>query len=614
MRAVIGGGIFAQSPEMSAMAEPRLPPPPQWADDLSPISASDWSFDRAAHLLERAGFGGTPEDVARLAAMSPQAAVATLVDYDAIANDHLAPFEHSDVWDPSLRDFPVSRVAATERAQKTGEAMGVRIKPAGERRLQPVVDRFFYWLRATVLETRRLAHWWADRMVATNRPLQEKMALFWHGHFATGEEKIRDYRKMEQQLALFHRHATGSFRELLVDVARDPAMLAYLDAAQNVKGAPNENFAREVMELFTMGVGHYTERDIREAARAFTGWIDDDLAFRLDADKHDNGQKSFLGRTGNFDGVDILSSILEQKVTAEFIAGKLYRFFVREELAEPLQARLGAILRDNNYEIAPLLRTLFLSRDFYSAPSFGTRIKGPVELIVSTYRKLGVKRLPGIPDLNVVSRELGQILLNPPTVAGWAQGRTWITPGLLLARGNFARDVLFPDLINFTDPNFNPGREVRRVNDRILAGMEIAVATIEDGPAEGGGGMGGMEGGEKTMANVIASAEDFNTRYGSLVGWQEAMRRVKPIPRSAAQFELAAMVLGANAKTTSDAIDHLLVRLLRVPVDTEVRRVLIELFERELGTSDLTLAATYLERPLRLVAHLIMSSPQYQLC
>jgi uncharacterized protein (DUF1800 family) len=614
MRGVIGGEISAPSPEMSAMAEPPLSPPPQWADDLSPISASDWSFDRAAHLLERAGFGGTPEDIARLAAMSPQAAVAALVDYHAIANDHLAPFERSDVWDPSLRDFPVSRVAATERAQKTGEAMGVRIKPAGERRLQPVVDRFFYWLRATVLETRRLAHWWADRMVATNRPLQEKMALFWHGHFATGEEKIRDFRKMEQQLALFHRRATGSFRELLVDVARDPAMLAYLDAAQNVKGAPNENFAREVMELFTMGVGQYTERDIREAARAFTGWIDDDLAFKLDADKHDDGQKTFLGRTGNLDGVDILTSILQQRVTAEFIAGKLYRYFVREELSEPLQAKLGALLRDNDYEIAPLLRTLFLSRDFYSAPSAGTRIKGPIELIVSTYRKLGVKRLPGIPDLNVVSRELGQILLNPPTVAGWAQGRTWITPGLLLARGNFARDVLFPDLINFTDPNLNPGREVRRVNDRILAGMEIAVATIEDGPGEGGGGMGGMEGGEKTMANVIASAEDFNTRYGSLVGWQEAMRRVKPIPRSAAQFDLAAMVLGANAKTTSDAVDHLLTRLLRVPVDTEVRRVLIELFERELGTSDITLAATYLERPLRLVAHLVMSSPQYQLC
>ena len=378
------------------------------------------------------------------------------------------------MWDPGLRDFPPSRPAATRRAESTGEAMGVKVKPAGERRLQPVVDRFFYWLRATNLETRRLANWWADRMVATQRPLEEKMALFWHGHFATGEEKVRDYRKMEQQLALFHRQATGNFRELLVDVARDPAMLVFLDAAENVKGAPNENFAREVMELFTMGVGNYTEQDIREAARAFTGWIDDDLAFKVDPAKHDDGPKTFLGRTGNFDGVDILKIILEQPVTAEYIAGKLYRFFVRDDLSPALQARLGAVLRDNDYEIAPLLRThVPVEAISTAAPSFGTRIKGPVELMVSTYRKLGVKRLAGIPDLYVVSRELGQVLLNPPTVAGWAQGRSWITPGLLLARGNFARDVLFPDIINFIDPNFNPGGEIKRVNDRILAGMDI---------------------------------------------------------------------------------------------------------------------------------------------
>src|SRR5215470_7971220 len=362
-----------------------VPPPASWANDLAPIADGDWSYDRAAHLMDRAGFGATPEEVARLAAMTPEQAVASLLDYRAIPNDHLGPFDPSGVWDPSLRDFPPSRPAATERAEKTGESLGMRVKPAGERRLQPVVDRFFYWLRATVLETRRLAHWWADRMVATNRPLEEKMALFWHGHFATGEEKIRDYRKMEQQLALFHRRATGSFRELLVDVARDPAMLAYLDAAQNVKGAPNENFAREVMELFTMGVGHYTERDIREGARAFTGWIDDDLDFKVDPAKHDDGEKTFLGRTGRFDGVDILNIILEQKITAEYIAGKLYKFFVREDISPPLQTKLGALLRDNDYQVAPLLRTLFLSRDFYSAPSFGTRIKGPIELIVSTY-------------------------------------------------------------------------------------------------------------------------------------------------------------------------------------------------------------------------------------
>jgi hypothetical protein len=591
------------------------PRPADWAGDLSPIAPADWSFDLAGHLIDRAGFGGTPEEVARLADMTHTQAVAELLDYQFVPNDHLEPFEHSGLWDPTLRDFPPSRVAATDRAERTGEAMGVRVKPAGERRLQPVVDRFFYWLRATLLETRRLAHWWADRMVATNRPLEEKMALFWHGHFATGEEKIRDYRKMVQQLALFHRRAAGNFRDLLLDVARDPAMLAYLDAGQNVKGAPNENFAREVMELFTMGVGHYSEHDVREAARAFTGWIDDDLTFKVDPTKHDEGSKTFLGRTGNFDGIDILGIILDQKVTAEFIAGKVYRYFVREELSDDLQARLGAVLHDNDYEVAPLLRVIFLSKDFYSAPSFGTRIKGPVELIVSTYRKLGVKRLPGIPDFYTVSRELGQILLNPPTVAGWAQGRAWITPGLLLARGNFARDLLFPDIINFVDPNFNPGSELKRVNDRILAGLDIGAATIErsgEGGAGDGGGMVG--GGEMTMANVIAGAEDFNTRYASLVGWQEAVRRLKPLLRAPPQFDLSAAVLAAGAKTAAEAVDHLLVRLLRVPVDDEVRMTLAAFLEHQLGTSDLERGSTYLDRPLRLVTHLIMSSPNFQLC
>ena len=438
--------------------------PAAWVDHLSPIGPQDWNYDRAAHLLERAGFGGTPEEIERLAAMTPQQAVDYLVDYKKLDNSFLKPFEQSDIYDPSLKDFPVSRVAATQQAEKTGQSMGVAVKPQGDRRLQPVVNRFFYWLRATVLETRRIGQWWANRMVATNRPLEEKMALFWHGHFATGEEKIRDYRKMLVQLDLLRNNATGNFRDLLVGVAKDPAMLIFLDAGQNVKGAPNENFGREVMELFTMGVGNYTEKDIREAARAFTGWTNDDLTFKVEAAKHDDGPKTFLGRTGNFDGVDILNIILDQKVTGNYIAGKLYRFFAREELSPATQEKLGAAFRDGKYEIAPLLKTVFLSKDFYSQPSVGTRIKGPVELLVSTYRKLGVKEMPGVPDLHIVSRELGQTLLNPPTVAGWAQGRAWITPGLLLARGNLARDILFPDMISFSDPNGDPDRKSTRLN------------------------------------------------------------------------------------------------------------------------------------------------------
>src|SRR5207248_2387869 len=236
-----------------------------------------------------------------------------------------------------------------DRALATGVSMGVERKPAGKRPLQPVSDRFFYWLRATMLETRRLGYWWAGRMLQTTHPLEEKMALLWHGHFAAHENKVRDYRKMLQQIALFEKAATGNIRDLAIRVAQNPAKLYFLDAQYNVKGAANENFAREVMELFTMGVGNYSEKDVREGARAFTGWYFDDLSFKIDAAKHDDGPKTSLGRSGNFDGGDALKIIFEQPVTAEYLAGKSYRFLVRDDLSQELKKKLGAILRDSGY-------------------------------------------------------------------------------------------------------------------------------------------------------------------------------------------------------------------------------------------------------------------------
>ena len=588
--------------------------PAAWVEDLGAIGDADWSYARARHLLDRAGFGGTPDDIARLARMTPQAAVRSLVDYRSLDNSRLSPFDHSGVYDPTLTPFPATRPAATTLAVETGMAMGVAVKPSGTRKLQPVANRFFYWLRASTLETRRVANWWADRMVATERPLEEKMALFWHGHFACGGDKVRDYRKMLGQVMLFQQHATGNFRGLLHAVARNPAMLVFLDAGQNVKGAPNENFGREVMELFTMGVGNYSERDIREAARAFTGWRDDDLTFHMDAAKHDDGEKSFLGRTGRFDGAEILDIILEQKVTGNYIAGKLYRFLVREDLSPAFQERLGGLLRDNDYEIAPFLQTIFLSRDFYSQPAVGTHIKGPVELIVSTYRRLGLKALPGVPDFNTASTKLGQVLLNPPTVAGWAQGRAWITPGTLLARGNFARDVVLPDMIDFVDPNLVPDPQVRRVNARILSGMDITAATSErDSGGKAEASMDKSMSGTRAMANLLSDQEEFNTHYASLKGWEEAVRKIKPILRVPAQFDLTELVFAEQAKTTADAVDVISRRFLSVPIDDEARSATIAFLDEQIGTDDLARARSYLEEPLRLVAHLIMSAPEYQL-
>lgn len=574
---------------------------PHWQDDLQPLSANDWNRERAAHLLERAGFGATPEEVTRFAAMTPSQAVRHLVRYQKIKQS-LPPFEPSDSFDPGLDPFAVSRPAATDLARDKGEALGVKVKPAGNRRMQQVADRFLYWLRASKLETQRLAYWWANRMLVTQRPLEEKMALFWHGHFATSEEKVRDFRKMHQQNELFRAQATGNFRTLLIAVARDPAMLAYLDAAVNVKGAPNENFAREIMELFTMGVGNYSELDIREAARAFTGWNYQGVKFVLNPALHDNDAKTVLGRTGNFDGVQVIDIILAQPVTSEFVAGKIYQYFVREELSPALRTQLGKLLRDANYEVAPFLETVFLSRDFYSDASVATRIKPPVELVISTYRKMGLKDVPGIPDFNELTDAMGQKLLFPPNVAGWAQGRSWITPGLLLLRGNFVYDTVFP-AIDFVANDRVPNEryQILSVAEKLSMGADVTTATKPEG---------------KDLTSMSMQAdrdEDFNTRLASYHAWRKAIEKVKPIARTTAQLNLSAMVRAAGCKTARDAVNHLLARFISVPVDAGQRDQMIAMLEADLGTADLTLADTYMEDALRNALHVILSLPAYQL-
>jgi len=576
--------------------------PVAWQNDLTAISSSDWNTEFAAHLLERAGFGGTPEQIEALAKLTPAQAVARMVRFEGITGSDLPPFDESGVHDPGLEPFPPSRPAVTDMAKEKGEALGIKVKPSGNRRLQPIVDEFFYWLRASALETNRVAYWWANRMVASPRPLQEKMALFWHGHFASNEAKVRDYRKLLAQLELFQKQGLGNFRDLTVAVAQGPAMLTFLDAGVNIKGASNENFAREIMELFTMGVGHYTEKDIREAARAFTGWNYVDMKFVVNKEQHDDGEKTFLGKTGRFDGVDVIDIIMQQQATADFIAGKIYRYFVREDLPPELQAKLGSVLRENHYQIAPLLEKIFLSRDFYSPASVGTQIKGPVQLAVSTYRKLGLKSLPGVPDFNQATGALGQQLFAPPTVAGWAGGQSWITPGLLLERGNFARDILFPDISFLPPDRYTGGGEIRRVAERIRQGMDISTATKDEGKSE--------------MAESNKNAdrdEDFNTRYGSFRGSQMAVERVKPIPRDIAQIHLTRMVLDAKLQNTTQIVDYLIHRFMRVPPGDDVRRMLIAFLNKDLGTTEVSVAQTYMEESLRLTLHLIMSQPEYQL-
>ena len=601
----IAVALFLAGPSLSANNPDWSPGPDSWKGDLTPITAADWNYDRAAHLLERAGFSGSPEEIQKLADMTPEEAVRSLVYYDSVANDHMPPFEHSGLWDEGLLHFPPSRPAATELAERRGAGMGVRLKPEFvNRHMQPVSDRFFYWLRATRLETRRVGYWWAERMLDTNRPLEEKMALFWHGHFATAEGKVRDYRKMLLQIETFERHATGNFRDLTVAVAQDPAMLYYLDAGVNVKGAANENFAREVMELFTMGVGNYSEMDVREAARAFTGWNFENLDFVINPALHDDEEKTFLGRTGNFDGVEVIDIIMEQPVTAEYIGSKIYRFFVREDISPELTQEIASIFRDNDYELRPLLTTMFLSRDFYSSATYGAHIKGPVEHVITMLNHLGAEDVPGIPDFNSTTIALGQHLLNPPSVAGWAQGKSWITPALIQERANVAFDYLFPNITTFRDPNFLGGYGYAgEVGERLRRGYDFMSATALDDP------------GAMSMFDMAARERDekFNTRISTYVGYEQAMRKLIPTPRGGARIDLTQMIVDSGSTTTEEAVDYLLGRFVRVPVSSDVRASLIEFLTDELGTADIDRARTYMEDPLRMVSHLIMSTPEYQI-
>jgi len=585
-----------------ATRTPWSPGPPAWKDDLTPIGVADWNYDRAAHLLTHAGFGGTPAEIQRLADAGLERAVRSLVNYETVPNPKMQPFVESGLWDPSLNGFPESRPEATDRAEKQGRSMGVDNKPAGNRPVQPASDRFFYWLRATMLETRRLGYWWANRMLQTTHPVEQKMALLWHGHFATHENKVRDYRKMLQQIDLFERGATGNLRDLTIKVAQNPAMLYFLDAQYNVKGAPNENFAREVMELFTMGVGNYTEKDVRECARAFTGWYFDNLTFKIDPAKHDAGTKTFLGRTGAFDGVDVLKIIFEQPVTADYLAGKIYRFLVREELSPELRKALGAVLRSHDYEVKPLLAVIFSSKDFYSQASYGGHIKGPIEHMVAMMKQLGADSMPGVPDFNQSTIAMGQHLLNPPSVAGWAGGKAWITPGLLIARGNVARDVLIPDMTGFRDWNFSAGSD-DILGRRLRDGYDVGAVTAVNDPSN-------MSAFDRV---ALERDERFNTRISGYIGWEQAARKLIPTPRQAAGFDLTKMVLESGATTTGEAVDYLTWRLLRVPAAKEMRDALVSFLTKELGTDSIDRAKTYMEDALRMTAHLVMSTPEYQI-
>jgi uncharacterized protein (DUF1800 family) len=280
-----------------------------------------------------------------------------------------------------------------------------------------------------------LRAWWLREMLVTPSPLTERMTLFWHNHFATSQQKVRADRLMYRQNVLLRREALGNFATLLHAVAKDPAMLVYLDNAGSRRQAPNENFAREVMELFTLGEGNYGERDIKEAARAFTGWsIDRDSGeYKYRPFFHDGGEKTVLGKTGRLDGDEVIDILLARPETARFIAAKAWREFVSPAPDAREVGRWAAVFRDSRYEVKPLLRAVFLSDAFWSADNRASLIKSPVDVVVGTMRTFDIRPF----DLRAAvfaCAALGQNPFSPPNVKGWPGGEAWINSATLLGR------------------------------------------------------------------------------------------------------------------------------------------------------------------------------------
>jgi uncharacterized protein (DUF1800 family) len=361
----------------------------------------------ARHLLARTGFGPATTDIQRYAALDRAQAVDRLLA-DARTESTLPP--------PVFTDTAVT--------------------PGPGRTLTPEERRAFG--REQNEHTQALRGWWIAEMVATPSPLMERMTLFWHNHFVSSQQKVRLARLMYAQNATFRANALGNFATLLHAVARDPAMVIYLDSVQNRKGVPNENFAREVMELFTLGEGHYTEQDVKEAARAFTGWSYARAAssFVERPRLHDDGEKVIFGRRGNFDGDDVLDLILARPETARFVVAKLWREFVSPEPDAAAVARIADHLRNARYDLKVAMRDLLLDPAFWAPANRGTLVKSPVEVVVGTLRALDVRPDAGLP-FALAAAGMSQLLFAPPNVKGWPGGDTWINSSTLLARKQF---------------------------------------------------------------------------------------------------------------------------------------------------------------------------------
>ncbi len=456
--------------------------------------------DNARHLLNRTGFAATDADIAAFAKLSRGEAAAQLVK-DVRATALQAP-------PPWVNESPPSPVRLRDMSQE--ERMAEQRKN---------VERAF-----------ELREWWFREMLTTPSPLSEKMTLFWHNHFATSQQKVRFTPLIYQQHVMLRRNAMGNFGTMLREVARDPAMLIYLDGANSRKEQPNENFAREVMELFTLGEGHYSEKDIKEAARAFTGWsVDRETGqFMFRRGIHDYGNKTVMGKSGNLDGDQIIDILLSRPETSQFIARKLWKEFVSPAPATPAEEaeleRLAVLFRNSGYNIAKLMNAMLSSEAFYALENRAALIKSPVEFVVGTMKQFDIET-PNLRPFVLASALLGQNVFSPPNVKGWPGGEAWINSATLLGRKQLI-DRLFrnedrmeatlrsmDEAAMLTGNQPPPGREARlqRQMERQMGGIRWNLDKWAEGYASRAGKADAVQGMTRVLLAVAPQNPPVNS-------------------------------------------------------------------------------------------------------
>lgn len=516
---------------------------------LTPRPAGKFDPFAAAHLLWRAGFGGTWEDAVALADLGLDGAVNRLVDFSPSTNLSAPecaalPLESPAAFEQRMRLLPDERDRQEERNRRA-ERESAKIKA--------------------------LKIWWLGRMRASAPfgeappPLEEKLALFWHSHFASGfGDKIPSAYPLWRQNQTFRALAMSPFPNQLEALIRDPAMLVWLDNASSHRNHPNENFAREIMELFSLGVGNYTEKDVKEAARALTGYSlsHEDWTFLFRADAHDGGGKEFLGRAGNFRGEDIIAIICGQPATADFMARKFLEYFVCTQPEPDLVRSVADLYRSSGYQLRDVLHALFRSGWFYSEPARNAVVKSPVVLAVGALKSM---RTPLPPDdlLLGALRVMGQDLFVPPDVNGWPGGAEWINSNTLLVRYNFA---------NFLMHGVSP--DEFKTYDR-------------------------------QSADRTGNRRQFmkEQRNPAAVNWQ---------PKAQLEESGAAR----RMLTATDIVDHFIRQFLQREPSRELRDALIQLASTDGagGPRSMRVEDTNFNERARGLVHLIMSSPDYQLC